>query len=124
MDNRKKDKVHYVFGFFSFQALTVEAHFRGLFLTLSKRSNLRSDVLFSEERESIATRESGGWEGEKKERVLLYFRVPPKKERMIASYKRSSSLVLNNSLLSLFFCLCLMSLLLLLLVFCFWFGFI
>ena len=43
--------------------------------------NLRSGVLFSEERESIATRES-----EVRNLALLYFRALPKKERLIAGY--------------------------------------
>ena len=56
-----------------------------------QKPNLRSGVLFLEERESIATRKSAVWKREKKERVLfsplsrpptlalLYFRAPPKK---------------------------------------------
>ena len=60
--------------------------------------NLRSGVLFSEERERKATRDSAVSRSVSRALdpptlALLYFRVPPKKERLIAGYSRFVALV-------------------------------
>ena len=51
-----------------------------IFLLAGPTDNLRSGVLFLEERESIVTRESD-WPPSL---ALLFFCAPPKKERLIA----------------------------------------
>ena len=55
---------------FGFALIQNQQNVRSLSVKNARDTNLRSGVIFSEERESIATRESAVKKGEKKERLI------------------------------------------------------